>query len=214
MKRLGSCSMVLCTMMIVPGCGGNASPPARDGASSGSQEQQVIVEKMPDGSIKKTTVTTTHRVVPATPPPARPADPYPSDPLVRYNVERVNAYRARKNLAPYSYDQKISDFAMAGSQQLARDHSPHAHFRTLPQGQPGFGSKAAENQGDPSGVPPLDADRIKNGQKQIDTMLELMFSEGPGGGHYDNMMSTELRRIGVGVFYSGGRLYLTNDFSD
>lgn len=183
-----------------------------------SSDKQVIIEKMPDGSIKKTTITTTHKVVPATPPPARPADPYPSDPLVRYNVERVNSYRARKNLSPYLYDQKISDYAMAGSQQLSRDHNAHAHFKTLPQGQPGFGSKAAENQGDPNGVPQLDPDKIKNGQKQIDTMLELMFAEGPGGGHYDNMMSSELRRIGVGVFYSGPnqdrRLFLTNDFSD
>jgi uncharacterized protein YkwD len=45
-------------------------------------------------------------------------------------------------------------------------------------------------------------------------MLELMFAEGPGGGHYDNMMNPELRRIGVGVFYSARRMYLTNDFSD
>jgi hypothetical protein len=191
-------------------CGGSTSsspPPA-------STDEQVIIEKMPDGSIKKTTITTTHTVVPMPPPPPRPADPYPGDPLVRYNVERVNAYRAKKKLAPYLYDQKISDYAMAGSQQLSRDHAPHAHFKTLPRHQPGFGSKAAENQGDPSGVPQLDPDKIKNGQKQIDTMLELMFAEGPGGGHYDNMMNPELRRIGVGVFYSAGRMYLTNDFSD
>jgi hypothetical protein len=191
-------------------CGGttSSSPPPD------STDKQVIIEKMPDGSIKKTTITTTHKVVPMPPPPPRPADPYPGDVLVRYNVERVNAYRAKKNLAPYLYDQKISDYAMAGSQQLSRDHNPHAHFKTLPRNQPGFGSKAAENQGDPSGVPQLDPDKIKNGQKQIDTMLELMFAEGPGGGHYDNMMNPELRRIGVGVFYSAGRMYLTNDFSD
>lgn len=196
---------------LLAACGGSAAPePAK--STPAPTNERVVYEKMPDGSIRKTTITT--KVVPMPAPPPRPADPYPADPLVRYNVERVNAYRARKNLPPYLYDQKISDYAMAGSQRLARDHVPHAHFKALPKGQPGFGSAAAENQGDPNGVPAMDTDRIKNGQKQIDVMLELMFAEGPGGGHYDNMMSSELRRIGVGVFYSAGRLYLTNDFSN
>lgn len=207
--------LALALALVACGGGGGESrpPPASAGSPDDRAEQRVIVEKMPDGTIKKTTITTTHRVVPMPPPPARAADPYPGDPLVRYNVERVNAYRARKNLPPYLYDQKLSDFAMAGSQELAADHRPHAHFAAQAQGAH-LGSKAAENQGDPSGVPQLDPDRLKNGQRQIDTMLELMFAEGPGGGHYDNMMSSELRRVGVGVFYSGGRLYLTNDFSD
>ena len=32
-------------------------------------------------------------------------------------------------------------------------------------------------------------------------MLKLMMDEGPGGGHYDNIMSPKLRRIGVGIVY-------------
>ena len=45
-------------------------------------------------------------------------------------------------------------------------------------------------------------------------MLQLMMDEGPGGGHYDNIMNGRLRRIGIGLVYAGGKLYLTNDFSD
>ena len=161
-----------------------------------------------------TTIRTTKRVVPAPPPPARPADPYPGDALVRYNVERVNAYRAQKRLAPLAYDAAISAFALRGSQQLARDHTPHAHFAAHAKGAPGFGPRAAENQGDPSGVPALDSDAARSGRKQIDIMLKLMMDEGPGGGHYDNMMNPSYRRIGVGLHYAGGRLYMTNDFSD
>jgi len=41
-----------------------------------------------------------------------------------------------------------------------------------------------------------------------------MMDEGPGGGHYDNMMNPRFRRIGIGLVYAGGRLYMTNDFSD
>ena len=60
----------------------------------------------------------------------------------------------------------------------------------------------------------MDADRWRSAQKQVDVMLKLMMDEGPGGGHYDNMMSPKLRRIGVGIVYVNNRFYMTNDFSD
>ena len=41
-----------------------------------------------------------------------------------------------------------------------------------------------------------------------------MWDEGPGGGHYENMLRKDLRRVGIGlVLDPNGRLYLTNDFS-
>ena len=135
------------------------------------------------------------------------------DPLVRYNVEQVNAYRASGGLPPLLYDARLSSFATAGSQRLARDHVPHANFAENASGQH-FGSRSAENQGDPGGVPVMDADPRRNGPKQVDIMLKLMMDEGPGGGHYDNMMSPKLRRIGVGIAYVNNRFYMTNDFSD
>ncbi|MCA9584772.1 MAG: CAP domain-containing protein [Myxococcales bacterium] len=211
-------------LLAIAACGGaSSSGPgaassggAAGGAGAGGEvvEEKVVYEKLPDGRIKKTTIRTTRRTVPAEPPPPRPADPYPADPLVRYNVERINAYRAQHKLGPVLYDAKISAFATAGSTRLAADHVPHAHFREHAQGAPGFGSRSAENQGDPTGVYPMDADRTKNGQKQIDVMLKLMMDEGPGGGHYDNMMNPKFRRVGIGLVYVGPRLYMTNDFSD
>jgi len=188
------------------------------GASGASGEpevtQKVVYEKMPDGSVKKTTITTTRRTVPAPDPPARPADPWPGDPLVKYNVDRINAYRAASHLDPVVYDTKISAFAKTGSERLSKDHTPHANFADHAQGAPGFGTRSAENQGDPGGVPSMDPDATSNGKKQVDIMLKLMMDEGPGGGHYDNMMNPKFRRVGIGLFYTGGRLYMTNDFSN
>lgn len=40
-----------------------------------------------------------------------------------------------------------------------------------------------------------------------------MFAEGPGGGHYENMMATRFTRVGIGLVTVNGQLYLTNDFS-
>jgi hypothetical protein len=177
-------------------------------------QKRTVVEKTPNGT-RTTVITTTTRTVEAPPPPARPADPMPGDALVRHNVEQLNAYRARAGIAPLLYDARISAFALAGSRQLEGDHRPHAHFAARAEGAPGFGSRSAENQGDPNGVPPLDADRTRSGRKQIDLMLKMMFDEGPGGGHHDNMLNSRYRRVGIGLHTTAaGALYLTNDFSD
>lgn len=196
------------------GGGGNYNGQTAGQGGDAQVETKVIEQRMPDGSIKRTTVTTTRRTVEAPPPPPRPADPWPADPIIRYNVERVNAYRAQKGVAPVLYDAKISAFARQGSERLSRDHTAHAHFAAHAQGAPGFGSRSAENQGDPSGVPALDADPWRNSTKQVDVMLKLMMDEGPGGGHYENIVNPRMRRIGVGIVYVAGRMYLTNDFSD
>jgi len=44
--------------------------------------------------------------------------------------------------------------------------------------------------------------------------IASMWAEGPGGGHYDNMMNPRYRRVGIGLYQAAGRFYLTNDFSD
>jgi hypothetical protein len=203
-----------CVFFFFAGCGGSSGRHGAGEPSSAGEtvEKEVIVERMPDGTIRKTTITKTRKEAP--PPPPRPADPWPSDPLVKYNVDRINHYRAQKGLPPLLYDAKISAFATRGSEQLSRDHAPHAHFAEKSQGAPGFGSRSAENQGDPNGVPPLAPDPMTSGKKQIDIMLKLMMDEGPGGGHYENIVNTKYRRVGVGLVNAGGRLYLTNDFSD
>lgn len=199
-------------------CGSKDGGPAGHGGSvlaneraSGPGDQQVIIERMPDGSIRKTTIT--KRTVAAPAPPPRAADPWPADPLVRYNVERVNHYRAQGGLPPLLYDARLSAFATQGSRRLARDHVPHANFAEHAQAQK-FGSRSAENQGDPGGVPVMHPDPWTNATKQVDIMLKLMMDEGPGGGHYDNIMNPKMRRLGVGNIHVNNRFYMTNDFSD
>ena len=175
--------------------------------------RRTIVEQTPNGT-RTTTITTTSKSVPAPAPAPRPADPLPGDALVRYNLEQLNAYRQRNGRAPLLYDARISEFAAAGSRQLSSDHSAHAHFAKHVEGSRAFGSRSAENQGDPRGVPPMGADAVASGKKQIEVMLKLMFDEGPGGGHYENMMNPKYRRVGIGLYLPGGTLYMTNDFSD
>jgi uncharacterized protein YkwD len=180
------------------------TPPSADVPSS---RTRTLVEQTPSGT---RTVTITTRTIDAPPPPQRPADPMPADPLVRYNVARLNRYRADANVPELLYDAKISSFAHEGSRELSQDHVPHAHFEARVQKAPGFGSHSAENQGDPNGVPP----QIGSGKAQIEAMLQRMMAEGPGGGHHDNIVNPRYRRVGIGILLVDGALYLTNDFSD
>ena len=221
--RLG---LAVCLVLASSACGPRTS---REGMTSvtpggdpgdpapGTAKVETKTVKNADGSV--TVITTTTKWVEAPDPPERPADPYPSDPLVKYNVDQLNAYRKSAGVAPLKYDATMSAYAMDGSKQLSVDHTAHAHFLATSKdamgpGKP-LGTKSAENQGDWNGVPELVAgDAIANGKKQIDVMLKLMFDEGPGGGHHDNMLNPKMKRVGIGLFYSGGKLYLTNDFSN
>src|SRR5262249_51660290 len=138
------------------------------------------------------------------------------------NLDAVNQYREVLGLAPLVLDTDLCSFALAGSQELASDHIPHAHFNTASNNgslwQLGFHTSAGENQGDPRGWAPLSSDPVENEMEQIDAIQAAMFAEGPGigeaHGHYENMMSTQFTRLGVGLLEVSGRLYLTNDFSD
>ena len=61
------------------------------------------------------------------------------------------------------------------------------------------------------------ANPTANRSAQIDASQKAMFDEGPGAGHahghYVNMMNASFRRVGIGLVDVGGKLYLTNDFS-
>ena len=138
----------------------------------------------------------------------------------RHNLAVINNYRARKGLVPLTLSASLSTFAHAGSVELSQDHKPHQHFISAGASifTKGFKLSAGENQGDPHGWPVLvQNDPTGNRMAQIDDIQKVMFAEGPGPGeahgHYTNIMNPKFRRIGIGFVDVGGKLYLTNDFS-
>ena len=173
-------------------------------------QRSVLVEQTANGP--RTTVVTTRMEPPPLAPP--PADPLPGDPLVQFNLEILNQYREHEGVEPLRYSARISAFAIEGSKELALTHVPRADFAQRADGAPGFGVRAGENQSDPDGIPPLAADPLVSGKKQIEETLKLMYDESHGGKHFDNIVNPRFRRVGVGLYPSGGRLDLTNDFSD
>lgn len=94
---------------------------------------------------------------------------------------------------------------------------PHQHFITASTTSAffaaGFSGGGGENQGSPTGWPVLNADPTMNELAQITQIQQVMFAEGPGGGHHDAIVNPSYHRIGVGLLEVAGQLYLTNDFS-
>jgi len=119
----------------------------------------------------------------------------------RYNLEKVNEYRAQEGLEPVVLDDEANVFAQAASEQLSLDHVPHLYFRTNV-----YICKCglnAENQGSPNGW------RVRDVHVQIDQILAAMM-QSPG--HRANMLNPAYRRLGAGLVRPGKDLYFTNDF--
>ncbi len=160
--------------------------------------------------------------VDAAPPPVDSGPNDGFDQFQHHNLDVVNMYRATLGVAPLVLDKQLCAFALAGSQELSMDHTPHQHFITASNNgtlwQSGFVSAAAENQGDPNGWFVMAADPTTNELDQIDSIQKAMFDEGPGTGeahgHYTNMMNAQYTRLGVGLLEVNNQLYLTNDFSN
>jgi uncharacterized protein YkwD len=190
---------------------GTTSTGASSGASSGAAHDGGASGSSPDSGGTSSGATSS----------GASGTPSPFDAFQQKNLAVINQYRATKSLQPLALDVKLSTFALAGSKQLAVDHSPHAHFISASNAgtiwQSGFQGSAAENQGDPNGWSTMSSDPTTNEMLQIASIQQAMFNEGPGAGeahgHYMNMMNPAFTKVGVGLTMVGTSLYLTNDFS-
>ncbi len=134
-----------------------------------------------------------------------PSEPEMGDDEARnYVLGYVNGVRKLNGVGPLVRDDSLDAFAQAGSDELAADHRPNAHWvehvRELR-------AASAEVQGSPDGARPGPL------QEQIGESLLGFMGEGPGGTHHDTLLMPEWRKLGVGIVTHGGRTYLTVDCS-
>jgi uncharacterized protein YkwD len=147
--------------------------------------------------------------------PARPDVAADADRFGRYNLDRINEYRAREGLTPLVLDAKLSAFALEGSRASKAGGPAHGHIGHASKEEferAGFTKGYwAENQGWSSRAA---SDPTANEEKQIAGLLQGMMNEGPGGGHHDNILAKGARRLGVGIIMDAdGGITLTNDFA-
>jgi hypothetical protein len=142
------------------------------------------------------------RAIPHAPAPAPvprapgTAPPAPDASVAQLCVDEINRYRATLGLGPL---ERASDREACANGQVAADASSgHWHGR--------FGAcgDAAQNECNASPTPA--ADMIKG-------CLHGMWSEGPGGGHYENMKSASATKVWCGFYTTpNGDVWSVQDF--
>jgi hypothetical protein len=135
---------------------------------------------------------------PSFPPPTPPA-PNAGDPFGRARqicVDRINSYRARLSRAPVARDPSGEPCADEQSRLDGRSNTAHGTF--------GRCQERAQNAC-PNYPGPLEESLVR--------CLDQMFAEGPGGGHYENIINAKYTRAFCGFeMMSGGRIWMIQDF--
>ena len=118
-------------------------------------------------------------------------------------VEETNRLRATKSKAAVARSQQLEDYANTGA-MIDFNGSPHQHFSSTQGGGIAF----AENECPKWSLSQQGGGDMKN---LVKACIAAFFSEGPGGGHYDNMMGN-YAKLGCGIYENGGRVTIIQDF--
>ena len=133
----------------------------------------------------------------------------------------INESRRRGGLNPVSQDGSLGSLARKYADYMA-DHregfeptvsrSPHIDLQGRnPQDrarEAGFSAPVMENIGRAS------RGMFEPDMRQLSALHKSMMDEGPGGGHYEAIMSPSASRLGVGIARSADRFYLVEEFSN
>lgn len=111
---------------------------------------------------------------------------------LQHCVDKINEYRADHGLAPLRRAADVEQCATEGAQEDSQSGMAHGHFSNTGGCN---GTCWAENE-----IPgwPLQGSLTQI----IDDGLQMMMDEGPGGGHYENMMG-DYTEVGCGLFVTG-----------
>jgi len=118
-------------------------------------------------------------------------------------VDVINSYRAMVGKPPLARSSSLEDYAAVGAMQDGISGNPHGHFIATSGG----GVASAENE-----VPRWPLANFGDVATVIERGTAAMWSEGPGGGHYENIVGS-YTAVGCGVYVSSdGLVTVTQDF--
>ena len=135
--------------------------------------------------------------VAATPTPTAPPGSSPLDAELTFCVAETNRYRAMLGLPPVARSSALEAYAADGAREDGLAHAAHQHFRSV------RGIAFAENE-----IPWWRSTSVRTVMQQG---LAMMWAEGPGGGHYENMRG-RYTQLGCGVFVNGLEITIVQDF--
>src|SRR5262245_37282211 len=124
----------------------------------------------------------------------------PDDAPYRLCVDKTNDLRASVGVAPVMRSADLEAYANEGA-EYDFTRNPHDHFRA-------FGGTAfAENE-----CPHWDLG-FGSGTVVglVDACIDAFWSEGPGGGHYENMIGA-YGALGCGIYHQGSDYTIIQDY--
>jgi hypothetical protein len=121
----------------------------------------------------------------------------------QFCVDETNRYREMKGKAKVTRSPQLEEFADTGA-MIDFNGQPHDHFRQTSGGGIAF----AENE-----CPKWSLQQQGGGDMNmlIAACIAAFMSEGPGGGHYENMLGN-YATLGCGLYESGGQVTIIQDF--
>ena len=121
------------------------------------------------------------------------------DTELAYCVTETNGYRASVGVPPLTRSSALEAYAAVGAREDGLAHVAHQHFRSTNGG----GVATAENL--------IGWWTGRSVHQVIHDGLAMMWNEGPGGGHYENMRG-RYTQLGCGVFVNGAEITVVQDF--
>lgn len=117
-------------------------------------------------------------------------------------VEETDRLRALEGRPPLAHSAALEDYATEGARIDTEMSSAHYHFAS----NSGGGIAFAENE-----CPSFLGWRLMGDVRStIAACLEAFYDEGPGGGHYENMMGN-YDSVGCGVYLDGDAITIVQD---
>lgn len=121
----------------------------------------------------------------------------------QFCVDETNRLRELNGRAPVAWSAELEAYANEGAEY---DHarSPHDHFRDTQGGGIAFGENECPHW-----------DLSFGGGDMVELMracIDAFYSEGPGGGHYEIMLSNDYGTLGCGIHQEGSDVTIIQDF--
>lgn len=121
-------------------------------------------------------------------------------------VDDTNRYRATRGKPPVVASPRLEAYADEGA-MLDFGTAPHRHFSSTSGGGLAFAENECPQQGNWQYAPGEDLAAV------VGACVEAFYAEGPGGGHYENLMGDH-GALGCGMYDSGGKITIIQDFGD
>ena len=119
-------------------------------------------------------------------------------------VDTTNMYRTMNGKAALAHSAALETYADTGA-MVDFGSSPHNHFSSTSGGGIAF----AENECPQQGNWTVGADVVTT----VKACVKAFYDEGPGGGHYENMMGA-YTKLGCGIYQSGGKITIVQDYGN